>query len=107
MKLAHTGFQFIFNLVLKSPILSKFDVTAIFLERNTVNNAPLTMKYVKLKKNPNTLHENDPLPPAPNVCVPEVFNYIYRFHKSCYLVKQYVTDFSIGSINCVRHFPQT
>jgi len=27
------------------------------------------------KKFPNTLHENNPLPPAPNVCVPEVFNY--------------------------------
>ena len=27
------------------------------------------------KKTPNTLHENNPLPPAPNVCVPEVFNY--------------------------------
>jgi hypothetical protein len=29
-----------------------------------------------MKKKPqNTLHENNPLPPAPNVCVPEVFNY--------------------------------
>jgi hypothetical protein len=44
--------------------------------RNTVNNAPLTMKHVKKKKKtPNTLHENNPLPPAPNVCVPELFNY--------------------------------
>ena len=44
----HTGFQFIFILVLKSPLfLSKFDVTAIFVARNTVNNAPLTMKHVK------------------------------------------------------------
>jgi hypothetical protein len=27
------------------------------------------------KKTPNTLHENNPLSPMPNVCVPEVFNY--------------------------------
>jgi hypothetical protein len=34
------------------------------------------MKHVKWKKKtPNTLHENNPLLPAPNVCVPEVFNY--------------------------------
>ena len=34
------------------------------------------MKHVKWKKKtPITLHENNPLPPAPNVCVPEVYNY--------------------------------
>ena len=45
----HTGFQFIFSLVLKSLLLlSKFDVAAIVFARNTVNNAaPLTIKHVK------------------------------------------------------------
>jgi len=28
------------------------------------------------KKTPNTLQENNPLPPAPNVCVPEVHVYL-------------------------------
>jgi hypothetical protein len=45
------GFQFIFSLVLKFPLLlSKFNVTVICFARNKVNNTPLTMKHVKWKK---------------------------------------------------------
>jgi hypothetical protein len=36
---------------------------------------PLLLWNTWNKKPPNSLHENNPLPLAPNVCVPEVFNY--------------------------------
>jgi hypothetical protein len=63
----HTGFQFMFSLVLKSPLLlCKFDVTAICFHE--IQWIPPLLLW-------NTLHENNPLPPAPNVCVSEVFNY--------------------------------